>query len=220
MTLGDMLKARSKLQSRLSFLLLNCPAINTNVEQRMRQKISRWGLPCPVGTLSRRMLTRLPQIAKLVPPRVHAAIFKTLWNGWATAARFQCKAACVLKCSDATDPLGQPLAQDRIEHYVHCPFAKELLVVKFGLQPDSVSKEDFLFATDGLLEHTDKVTLVAIAIYALMRATNHFRHRPPASSEEVLDFLEEAAKQATSGHRSSQRILNAAMVGRFSLQRS
>ena len=220
MSLRDMQKARSKLQSRLTYLLITCPSINENMEARVRQKVSRWGLSPPLGILSRRLLARLPEIAKLVSPRVHSAIFKTLWNGWATSARFQCTAQCVLKCSTDMDALGLPLAQDKIEHYVYCPFTKHLFSDKFGFQPNSVSKDVFFLAADHLLEHTDKVTLVAIAIYAIMRATNHFRKFPPTSANEVHDFLEEAVKQATSGHRSSQRILHAAMVGRFASRRS
>ena len=147
-------------------------------------------------------------------------IFKTLWNGWITSSRFQGKSPCVLKCSAAVDALGHPCAEDKIEHYICCPFTKTLLNVKFGLHVDSVSKDVFFLAADGLLEHTEKVTLIAIAIYAVMRATNHFRNFPPASASEVSDFLEEAAKQGTVGHRSSQRVLHAAMIGRFSSKRS
>ena len=216
MTLSDMMKARSKLQKRLTFLLMTCPSINSNMEHRVRHKISRWSLSPPAGIVTRRILDRLPQIAKLVAPRVQSAIFKTLWNGWATSSRFQNKAPCVLKCSASVDALGHPHAEDKIEHYICCPFTKHLLYVKFGLQVDSVSKDVFFLAADSLLEHTERVTLIAIAIYAVMRATNHFRNSSPASASEVLDFLEEAAKQANLGHRSSQRALHAAMIGRFS----
>ena len=169
--------------------------------------MARWNLSCPLGILSRRILKRLPEVAKLVAPRVQTAVLKTLWNKWTTAARFQNQAACVLNCSKAVDALGQPLAQDKIEHYLICPFTKHLLNVRFGLHAESASKNHLLFAADGLMEHPDKVTLLAVTCYVVMRATNNFRKQPPSSAEVVFDFLEEASKAAVAGHQASQSVL-------------
>ena len=173
----------------------------------MRLKMSRWSLCIPPGIVSRRILARLPLLGKLVSPRVHAALFKALWNGWTTSARFQINSKCVLGCSEAVDALGHPIAEDRIEHYVGCPFTRWLMS-KVGLHPFSASKEHFFLVADGMMEHTERVILHCIILYAMMRATNHFRIHPSASAVEVRDFMEEACKAATRGHRSSCKILS------------
>ena len=147
---------------------------------------------------------------RLLTPRVQVAIFKTLWNGWTTSARFQNTTACVLKCSEAVDALGLPTAQDKLEHYFSCPFTKHCLCHTFGLPGETALKSNFCFVADGLMEEPKKITLLAITIYAVMRATNHFRLHPPRCKQVVFDFIEETCKSATSGHRASQTILREA----------
>jgi len=212
MSLAEVGRTLSKFQRHLTYLLLNIPSFNVDVENRVRHKMSRWELSCPPGILARRIVKRLPDVAKLVTPRVQTAVFKTLWNGWTTASRFQNESACVLKCSEAVDALGHSIAQEKCEHYAGCPFMRQLLVYKLRLPIEFASKEYFFFAADGLMERTDKVTLLAIGIYAMMLATDHFRVTPPPSSDVVHDFLEEACKRATSGHRPSRSVLHGAMV--------
>jgi len=110
-TLADLSRARHKFQSHLTYRLLILPKFNVNVENRVRLKMSRWSLCIPPGIVSRRILARLPLLGKLVSPRVHAALFKALWNGWTTSARFQINSKCVLGCSEAVDALGHPIAE-------------------------------------------------------------------------------------------------------------
>ena len=59
-----------------------------------------------------------------------------------------------------------------------------------------------------MLEHIERVILHCIILYAMMRATNHLRIHPSASAVEVRDFMGEACKAATRGHRSSCKILS------------
>ena len=206
-TLADLSRARHKFQNHLTHRLLTVPNFNVSVENRVRLKMSRWRLCIPPGIVTRRILDRLPSIGKLVNPRVHAAIFKAVWNGWTTSARFQNRSRCVLGCSEAVDALGYPIAEDRIEHYVTCPFTCWLLS-KVGLHPSHASKEHFFLVADGMMEHTDRVVLRSIILYAMMRATNHFRIHHPVSPVGVRHFLEEACKAATRGHRSSSKTLS------------
>ena len=160
-------------------------------------------------------MKRLPEVAKLVTPWVQTAVLKTLWNGWTTASRFQIEAACVLKCSEATDALGQFVAQDKIEHYLVRPYTRYLLHEQFGLPVESASMQNLLLVADGLMEHPHKVTLLAITCYVVMRATNHFRKQAPSSPQVILDFLEEASKAAVSGHRPSLLILQHSRASKY-----
>ena len=49
MTLAQWLSARSNFQKAAVDLLLRLPALNTNMEHRVRQTRARWNLSCPPG---------------------------------------------------------------------------------------------------------------------------------------------------------------------------
>jgi len=82
-------------------------AIGPQVVERIRNKVERWrgihyGLSGLPGKYSPMIAKRITRLAKLVTPRVHAAVFKTLWNGWCTHRRFQRRHldtnACFFQC--------------------------------------------------------------------------------------------------------------------------
>eukprot|EP00973_Karenia_brevis_P045209 6262269-Karenia_brevis.AAC.1 len=57
-------------------------------------------------------------------PCVVAACFRTLWNGWPTSARMRHMAGA----GDTQNcPLGCEASEDRIEHYLVCPYAWTVL---------------------------------------------------------------------------------------------
>ena len=97
-------------------------AMKPNATERMRNKITRWresplgahGLP---GHMSPVILRRIVRLGQLVNPRVHAAVFRALFNGWCSHRRSPKRLAksnrCVFKCG------GE--AEDSIEHYCRCP---------------------------------------------------------------------------------------------------
>ena len=89
---------------------------------RIRAKVERWrdmewGITGHPGVYSRQIARRLGMLSGLVTPRVQAAVFVTLWNGWCTHRRFQRRLLpsnrCVLGCIGG--------AEDAIEHYCRCP---------------------------------------------------------------------------------------------------
>ena len=75
------------------------------------------GLTGVPGRYSCAMSRRLLHLATLVTPRVHAAVFSTLWSRWCMHRRFQQRHRstnrCVFRCE------GQ--AEDSFEHYCKCP---------------------------------------------------------------------------------------------------
>ena len=159
-----------------------------SVELRFRQKLSRWGLAVPIGTLSRRAPVIFTRLKMLAPPRVVAAIFRTQWNGWCTARRFQQEGTCCLGCSQN--------ARDCIEHYAACPRVRSLKVRFLGLR--DISLDSFL-----CLRNTSdaELSLTALATYATFRATQHFRGKPAPSAQQCADALEQWCKTGASGHR-------------------
>ena len=74
----------------------------------------------------------LPAISKLAPPRVLAAILRTLWNGWITARRMQQQVPrdrlhCCFGCHEIDD----------IAHYAHCSVVGDFARRHLGLIRDS-----------------------------------------------------------------------------------
>ena len=118
-TAEDVRKVKREFQqSALKAIKLACPI---RVVDRVRHKLERWrgiqyGLSGSPGRYSPQIVRRIQQLSKLVTPRVHAATFTTLWNGWCTHRRFQLRHlptnVCMFKCGGA--------AEDSLEHYCRC----------------------------------------------------------------------------------------------------
>ncbi|CAK0886443.1 unnamed protein product [Prorocentrum cordatum] len=53
----------------------------------MQDRMIRWELPGNPRTYAGRVEAMLQVLSPLVPPRVRAAVLRTLWNGWITARR-------------------------------------------------------------------------------------------------------------------------------------
>ena len=114
-----------------------------------------------------------------MPPRVLAAAWRTIWNGWCTAARFQKRAPCVLGCGNG--------AQDRIEHYANCDFLRWVAKAAFGICPSKVTLAHFLLLEDGM-ETVDCIKSALLA-YTMYMVTNAYRGQERVIAEEVKDSL-------------------------------
>jgi hypothetical protein len=187
---------RAGFQQELYRQLLAHPQLKLNVEERFRVKLARWGLPTPIGILSRRAKNRFVHLSSLVPPRVLSAVFRTLWNGWCTARRFQRVSPCCLGCDD--------IAQDSIEHYCRCPVMHEFAFRRFGLKSSRFTPEHFLCIAKGMSD-ADLIAMAAV-VYATYRATSFYRGRPRPGKTKVQDALEEYCKGASSVHVPAVRV--------------
>ena len=79
--------------------------------RRLRRRLDRWALQILPGRRVDRAVRLLRGLAVEAPPRVWAAVLRTLCNGWVTARRFQTTGNCVLGCENCNDS---------IEHYAYC----------------------------------------------------------------------------------------------------
>merc|ERR1712194_537656 len=69
----------------------------------------------------------LKNLGRLVPPRVVAAVWKTMWNVWTTQRRFGViRHRCLLGCD-------RPGNEDGIEHYSRCTITRTLGAKFVGL---------------------------------------------------------------------------------------
>lgn len=131
-------------------------------------------------------MSRYRHVSKLFPPRVLASLFRTAWNGWCIAPRFQSVAPCCLNCS--------PTAVDSIEHYVHRPLIRQVGRKLFGVSPHSFALEGFLCVAPNMNER--ELAVMAVICYAAFRTTSACRGAPPKTPERIYDMLEEHCKTA------------------------
>ena len=194
-------------------------------QYRLRDKIMRWypkgnrdsfhpraqpryHLAGPPNLIARRISDTLRHLHTVVAPRVCAAVFKFLWNGWVTTARFQgreqpnCK--CVLGCSSD----GRPNAADAQNHYCHCPTVHKVWSNRLRTSiPLERSMYTWLLA-NGELADDDKLCSTALIIYSTMRAVNHYRHNGSTNRDTAAQFMQQAISQGVRGHSKSASFVN------------
>ena len=168
-------------------------------EDRMCERIQRWCLDGAALRVARRILRRLQNIRRLVPPRVSAAALSTLWNRWTTARRFQRQGLCVLGCQNQ---------EDSVEHYSRCPTIRSFALnfVRLSIPP-TASLAHFMLA-DGSLDDQDRLTRMGIVVYAAYRTTENLRRNPVKDSPVVAHMLQQGAREAVAGHLSAACILD------------
>ena len=65
------------------------PLQHSGMAQDMRRKVERWRTPQFPRVHAQRAVRALQALRTLVPPRVIAALIRSLWNGWVTSRRMQ-----------------------------------------------------------------------------------------------------------------------------------
>ena len=164
---------------------------------RIRKKLQRWRLAGIELTTATRCANMFVALKRLTPPRVVAAVWKTMWNGWTTARRFQETGhKCLFGC-------GSAHGGDSIEHYAFCAIVKEIGVRFVGLQQTHYSRNLGNFVALGLNHGTvDETTLTkrAVLVYAVYRATNTLRKCPARDVEHVKDMIQQYCREAVRGH--------------------
>ena len=75
-----------------------------------------------------------------------------------------------------------------------------------GLEPRLANLSGFMLAADGMTDND--LALMAVAVYAMHRATAYYRRTPPSDSEQIRDFLQAMCQSAVRGHRVSTKMLD------------
>jgi len=187
-------------------------------EMRIRYKQERWklcslewhhntilsGRQATPAWQARRTLHNLHILAALVTPRVCAAVFGTIWNRWVTHRRYQQRQSptnvCVLGCSRR--------AEDSIEHYARCPCTAQLAAKYLRLHPVyDVNLHTFTLCNPHIVTQED-LAMSALMIYAVYRATNHYRHHNTPCAKEVQQALKQWVREGAVGHSFAMRTLD------------
>jgi hypothetical protein len=165
-------------------------------------------IPGPHAQSSRRVHRNLQKLSNLVPPRICAAVWRFLWNGWCTAGRYQQGGQpndrCWLGCGET--------AQDKIEHYCRCPIVKQVFWTKMhvDLHP-SAGLPCFCLATPAQ-DDDDTLAITALGVYAVYMGTNHYRntYTPHSHISPVITkrYIAQSIVNGCQGHPQLVRLLD------------
>jgi len=191
----------------------------SNPYYRIRHKLFRWfdkdrngprsrsigfklaGTPAQI---SNRVLNNLQRLPQLVPPRVCAAMWRLIFNGWCTPRRFQGRHLavnhCVLGCG------GE--AEDSIEHYCCCPALQDSLKAKLRASVPNCSALSFWMMNETLQPHDEYLFCSALISYAGYMATNHYRHHGSTSYARAREAIHQFIIQGVSGHSRASAFLD------------
>jgi hypothetical protein len=214
---------KQKLQLQKATTLAIKRARAPDAEARIRHKLSRWfdpdakglrdisivgKLAGPPAHLARRTSRRLQLLHELVPPRVCAATFRLIFNGWCTHRRFQRRRStlnrCLLGCSGD--------AEDSIEHYCRCPAVQEVLRTRLRKTVPDMQALSFWTLADRLTDDHDDLLCSSIICHATYMTTNMYRHKGRVSREVAIDALKFNILQAVKGHPGATAFLDSRWV--------
>ena len=211
------LRPQKDLQRRAYLKLLAHEAPHPT--HRIRHKFTRWDLqrvavhPPPPGTScrcntpswqARRALANLRLPPSLVPPRVCSAVFSTLWNSWCTCRRCQQRhspqSRCALGCGGD--------AEDSIEHYCRCPVTKHALERRLNLRQSEYANLHSFLLCNGNIRTLEELTSIALLIYAVYNATNHYRRNALGQDTDVHDAIAQWIREGAKRHGRATRTLD------------
>ena len=166
-------------------------------DARLRAKCCQWKFSVLDGHLESRVMKAMSLINSKCPARVHAAYFRTLWNGWVCYDRMKQllqQRGCLLGCGWDDDALS---------HYGCCNLYWKFVATARpqGLGLNGVKRgRDATFLISPMLQEDDIVRM-AIGLYALYRTINFLRFAAAADTPyDVLNLLWSFAKQAVAEH--------------------
>ena len=206
--------ARRRFQRTIYKKLLE--AEMPTLEYRLRDKLVRWkvglqpGEPCPAGppdVLTERWmgdhaLRNLRELTRLMPPRVIAAVWSTLWNRWHTHRRHGERGIhddhCHLRC---------PEAPDDVEHYVCCAVAKRAGRNFLSLREEQWCKRAAC-RVDPKSQSPEDLGRIALLTYATYRAVHTCRYTRPATATEGYHLIPSYLSHGAKGDRRAQALLD------------
>ena len=169
--------------------------------ERIRHKMERWrgityGISGNPGQYSNCMARRIKSLASLVTPRVQAAVFTTMWNGWCTHRRFQQRALasnkCVFKCSQTSE--------DSLEHYCRCPTVLRVAKHYFHFAYPKELALDLWTLNSYWLDIDDNFRGLALLVYGAYMAFNTIRHNGISDSNQAYQCIMQHCKLGCGGH--------------------
>ena len=175
-------------------------------ETFLRHRLRRWQLPLFPRIFAQRAARMLRRLAGLVAPRVWAAVFRSLLNGWCTLRRFQSRGRCVFGCS---------FGEDSLDHYLGCSvlarFGRDHLRLPFWTDLGD-RRTDCLLLRPASSYSDASLVCGALRLGAAYRLHCRLRHSPARwgardSEEQISRALAQMVKELAAGDRMSLRVL-------------
>ena len=172
----------------------------------MRARLDRWPLDIHPRVRADRAMSVLPAISKLAPPRVLAAILRTLWNGWITARRMQQQVPrdrlhCCFGCHEIDD----------IAHYAHCSVVGDFARRHLGLIRDSTPTDrlaNFLLLDRRVRgDQPARLLRQALRTAVVYHVHNTWRHSPGASASILRQAMPQVLREMLRGHQKAMATL-------------
>ena len=154
---------------------------------------------------SRRAALLLKTLGALVPPRVQAAVFSTMWNRWTTARRFQSRAKCLFGCAGC--------AQDSIEHYCKCPAVRTVCQRMLRLDAECFCNLHTFILVNPRIASMETLTTVALLVYGAYTASNHIRFHGGPPPDSAVEAIMQAVREGAKGHANATKVLRARWGG-------
>ncbi|CAK0885512.1 unnamed protein product [Prorocentrum cordatum] len=98
------------------------------LEPRVRHKLERWAVDQYPRIRVSHGMRFLRILGKTAPPRIWAAPWRAMWNGWPTSRRTQGRSGlpgCMFGCAESS--------QDSIEHYANCTTGHSVMARDLGM---------------------------------------------------------------------------------------
>lgn len=174
-----------------------------DAHSRVRHMLDRWYFKGHPKIVANRCCKMLTSPKSLVPPRVCAAVLRTLWNGWCIGRRFLKSGRCCFNCDSYRD------SDDSIEHYSCCKIVTGFARLRLGMGPWCWSKGQFIvMGLDEATRTDDDPTIGALLFYSVYKAHNLLRYRPLGQHEARFEIFSQFAKEGTFGHSNVFRCLD------------
>lgn len=198
---GDRPKHAQRLCSKA---LRELPCNKVYLEVEVRPKLTRWfaqnRISGPEGILARRFSANLSKLNGQVPPSVLASMFRTMWNGWCTARRFQQRSqnGCRLSASCS--------GEDSIEHYSCCAVTWTFAARRLRLTRMVPELQAFLLL-DSARHSVARLTRMSLLVYAVYNVVNRMRASNQRGTATVEDLLWEQVRAAGLRNRACAAVL-------------
>lgn len=169
--------------------------------QRIRGKLARWhnipfGIQGQPGSYCPMIHRRLLHLSSLVPPRIHAAVLHTIFNGWTTHRRFQKRRSpfnkCVFQCNQN--------AEDSLEHYCRCDVVLKVARNSFRITYPAEQALSLWALASPYVDIQDNLISVAVLQYGVYNAFNTLKHAPVKDRQQAFYCILQHCRQGVFGH--------------------